>query len=586
MGALFHNFAVAHHQNQVRVAHGGQAVGNHQRRAPLGHGIQRRLNLGLGNGIHRSGGFVQNENSGIRQHRPGKGDQLLFTRRQQIAALAHVGIQSVFQMGDDLVGRHGLHRRPDFFLRGVGLSHQQIFPNGAGEQMGGLQHIADGRMQPQLRTFPGVPPVDEQLARGGLVEPADQIDQRGFARAGFAHDGDMAAEGNLQGEMLQHVLVAVGIAEGHVLEFDVAPDRLPVFLLGLQNVAVLGDDLGGIDDVGLHRQQVGKAFDVDLGSDQVGNRVDNPAHRLHHALGIGHEGREGTHFGFGDVAALPQHDGQGNGRGEVHGGGKHAPEPGSADAAPAHIGGFRHEALGHFVLDGQGFNGLCAGNALVEVAGNPGIDFTHFPVHANELFLEKGEQHHQHRQNQQHQSRQAGVQGNHHRRGTHQIGNVPHAVHQRPGGQRADAGGIAHDPGVDVAHAVLVKVGKGQGLQMPEGGFPQIPVDADLRNGGQGAGNVIGDSREDHRDGVENDEEENGVHGLVAHIMIQRVTPKKRQDNIHQTAHEAAGHHQYQVPPKLFQKGQDLADAEKGQSLFVLLLVHASIASSVLVWVS
>ena len=44
---------------------------------------------------------------------------------------------------------------------------------------------------------------------------------------------------------------------------------------------------------------------------------------------------------------------------------------------------------------------------------------------------------------------------------------LPTAIH-KAGAVDADAGGIAHDAGVDIAHAVLVEVGEGKGLQMIE----------------------------------------------------------------------------------------------------------------------
>ena len=153
--------------------------------------------------------------------------------------------------------------------------------------------------------LPRVPPVDEQAALGRLIEAADQVCQRGLARAGLTHDSHIGPEGDLQVEVLENGLVTVRIAEAHIFELDIAVQLFPVLLFGIKAVAVDRGDLGRILHVRLGLQQAGQALDVDLGGDQVGDGVHHPAHRLHHALGIGHEQRKGSDLGLGDIAALP-----------------------------------------------------------------------------------------------------------------------------------------------------------------------------------------------------------------------------------------------------------------------------------------
>ena len=46
-------------------------------------------------------------------------------------------------------------------------------------------------------------PVDADLAGAGPVQAADQIQQRGFARAGRAHDGEHLAARDLQVDALE-----------------------------------------------------------------------------------------------------------------------------------------------------------------------------------------------------------------------------------------------------------------------------------------------------------------------------------------------------------------------------------------------
>jgi len=84
-----------------------------------------------------------------------------------------------------------------------------------------LQYIADGGVEPQLGALPGIPSVNEKGALGGLVEAADQIDKGGFACACLAYDGKMGTEGNIQGEILQNGLLAVGVLEADIPEGNV-----------------------------------------------------------------------------------------------------------------------------------------------------------------------------------------------------------------------------------------------------------------------------------------------------------------------------------------------------------------------------
>ena len=88
MGAALENAVFADDHDFIRAADGGQAVGDHQRRAPLGETIKRGLNLALGGGIQRAGRLVQNEHTRVFQEDTGDGDALLLAAGEHDAALA------------------------------------------------------------------------------------------------------------------------------------------------------------------------------------------------------------------------------------------------------------------------------------------------------------------------------------------------------------------------------------------------------------------------------------------------------------------------------------------------------------------
>src|SRR5262249_33257613 len=62
--------------------------------------------------------------------------------------------------------------------------------------------------------------VDLDRARLGVVEPAEELSERGLTRAVLADDGQRAAGRDLQVQSLEHGLNTGGIAEREVTEAD------------------------------------------------------------------------------------------------------------------------------------------------------------------------------------------------------------------------------------------------------------------------------------------------------------------------------------------------------------------------------
>src|ERR1039458_4841300 len=62
VGARFDNASLVQYHNEIGPLHGGEAVGDADRRAALHQLFERRLDDPLGFGIERAGGFVQDQN--------------------------------------------------------------------------------------------------------------------------------------------------------------------------------------------------------------------------------------------------------------------------------------------------------------------------------------------------------------------------------------------------------------------------------------------------------------------------------------------------------------------------------------------
>ena len=114
---MLHDPAVSDYQDHIRIAHGGQPVGDHDRSPSFGYSFHSGLDLGFRHGIHRGSGFIQDQDPGICQDGSGKRDQLFFAGGEQVAALAHIGVQPLFQMGDHFLRGYGGNGAAKLFLR-------------------------------------------------------------------------------------------------------------------------------------------------------------------------------------------------------------------------------------------------------------------------------------------------------------------------------------------------------------------------------------------------------------------------------------------------------------------------------------
>ena len=72
----FHHPPVVHDHDHVRVLDGGKPVGDNEAGTVFHKPDQGVLDALLGTGIHRGGGFIQNEDLGIGQNGPGNVQQL------------------------------------------------------------------------------------------------------------------------------------------------------------------------------------------------------------------------------------------------------------------------------------------------------------------------------------------------------------------------------------------------------------------------------------------------------------------------------------------------------------------------------
>ena len=173
-------------------------------------------------GIDGGGGLVQDEHGRQAQHHPGDAQQLLLALGDGAAVLADDRVIALGQPLDEAVGVGGLGGLHHLLQGGLGPAIGDVLPDGAPLQPGVLQHHAVAAAQAVAGDVPDVRALHLDGAAVHVVKAHEQVDNRGLAAAGGAHQGHPLAGLHLQVEVLKQGLLRP-VGEGHVLDGHAAP---------------------------------------------------------------------------------------------------------------------------------------------------------------------------------------------------------------------------------------------------------------------------------------------------------------------------------------------------------------------------
>ena len=109
------------------------------------------------------------------------------------AALFYVGVVAVRELGDKVVGLGQLAYMYKLLIRGVLVAPAEVFLDSAGKQLVLLQH--DGHLAAQRFNIvlAHVAASDLHAALGHVVEPRDEVHERGLRGARAADDANCLA---------------------------------------------------------------------------------------------------------------------------------------------------------------------------------------------------------------------------------------------------------------------------------------------------------------------------------------------------------------------------------------------------------
>ena len=126
MGALFDDAALIHHHDPVAGQNGREPMRDHQRGAVAHQFLQRGLHQGLGFGIERRSGLVEQQQRRVAQDRARDGDALALAARQRDAALAELGLETARQAADEFGGMGELGGALDFGVLASGRPNRMF----------------------------------------------------------------------------------------------------------------------------------------------------------------------------------------------------------------------------------------------------------------------------------------------------------------------------------------------------------------------------------------------------------------------------------------------------------------------------
>ena len=226
---------MVHDQQPVQRAHRGQPVRHHQRAAAFHQALHGLLDQHLAFAVQAGRGLIQDQDGRVREEGARDRHALALAAGQLHAALAHHRVIALGQAHDEVV-RAGLPRRVlDLGLRRAGPAVGDVLGQRAVEQDGLLLHDRDLTAQRGLLRLGDVLSVDQDAAFVDVVQALDQLDERGLARTRMAHQPDALARRDARREMLVQRRVVRAVAEGHVVEADLAlgdADRARARLVG------------------------------------------------------------------------------------------------------------------------------------------------------------------------------------------------------------------------------------------------------------------------------------------------------------------------------------------------------------------
>ena len=192
----------AHRRDRGRVPAGRRPVGQDERRPAGHHGLERRPQSSLRRGIEVGRRLVEHEDRGIADERTGDRQASALAAAQAYAVLADPRRVAVGQRVDERTQLRRLERRARPLVGQVGVGQREVVADRRVEQVHALRGHRQHRAHVVRGEPPDLPTADADLALGVRLEPQQELDQRRLAGTARPDDGEPAARGDREREVV------------------------------------------------------------------------------------------------------------------------------------------------------------------------------------------------------------------------------------------------------------------------------------------------------------------------------------------------------------------------------------------------
>src|SRR5215813_21868 len=224
MGAVLDQAAAVDGDESVAAPYGRQSVRDDEYGSAARELRHVLLDDALALVVERAGRLVEDQDARIGDERTGDGETLALAAGQARAALADDGVVTIGKLEDEVMGAGHLRSVNGLFDRHRAVGERDVVAHRAVEQDALLRHHADLTAQPGWIDHADIDAVDQNPSTRRRVEPLDQLGESALAGARRTDDADDLPGGNLETDVVQHFRPVDPVAEGDVLERDVAPD--------------------------------------------------------------------------------------------------------------------------------------------------------------------------------------------------------------------------------------------------------------------------------------------------------------------------------------------------------------------------
>src|SRR5260370_5484954 len=222
MRALLAETALVEDEDAVSMLNGAEAVRDDERGAAAEQAVEGIADLQFGFGVHARGGFVEDEEAGIVGEGAGEIDELALADGERGAAHVDAGADAFGERFDEIGETDFADGVLDGVAVDVGSAEADVGFDGAGEEEGVVKNDAEKAAQVLEIDFADVNAVEQDLAALNVVEAKEERDERGFAGAGVADNGEGLAGLDAEGDIAEDPIVFARIGNGAITEPDVA----------------------------------------------------------------------------------------------------------------------------------------------------------------------------------------------------------------------------------------------------------------------------------------------------------------------------------------------------------------------------